>query len=114
VSDNNPPRRYIPHTFWEEAQASCCGHSHGHHQTKKPKTATIPRFCRAAPCEEEDCRYVHGDTIPKVNRSCGFGESCGASDPTGVKRSQCLYMHPGETWTTESCIHRPPPAPAAE
>ncbi len=114
VSDNNPPRRYIPHVFWEESHHDHC-HGHSHQASaKKVKTATIPRFCRAGEaCTEDDCRYVHGDTIPKVNRSCGFGESCGASDPTGVKRSQCLYMHPGETWTTESCIHRPPPAPAA-
>ena len=110
-SDNGPPRRYIPENFWESTHShtgGCCSHSHT--PAKKAKTSTIPRFCRAAEaCTEEDCRYVHGDTIPKVNRPCGFGAECGSSDPTGVKRSQCLYMHPGETWTTESCIHRPPP-----
>jgi hypothetical protein len=72
------------------------------------KGAPIPRFCKAAGgCTEEGCRYVHGNTIPKVNKPCGFGEGCGASDPTGVKRSQCLFLHPGETWTEGLCIHRP-------
>lgn len=71
------------------------------------KGAPIPRFCKAAGgCLEEGCRYVHGNTIPKANKSCGFGEGCGASDPTGVKRSQCLFIHPGETWTEGMCIHR--------
>ena len=108
VSDDGPSRRYIPDNFWEVRSfgtAHSCDHSHKH--DKKAKTSTIPRFCRAAVCEEADCRYVHADTIPKTNRACGFGEGCGASDPTGVKRSQCLFMHPGETWTTESCIHKP-------
>jgi hypothetical protein len=105
VSDDGPSRRYIPDNFWthKPEHGMCCSHKHD----KKAKTSTIPRFCRAAVCEEADCRYVHGDTIPKTNRACGFGEGCGASDPTGVKRSQCLFMHPGETWTTESCIHKP-------
>ena len=105
VSDDGPSRRYIPDNFWthKPEHGMCCSHKHD----KKAKTSTIPRFCRAAVCEEADCRYVHADTIPKTNRACGFGEGCGASDPTGVKRSQCLFMHPGETWTTESCIHKP-------
>lgn len=105
MSDDGPSRRYIPDNFWthKPAHGVCCSHKHD----KKAKTSTIPRFCRAAVCEEADCRYVHADTIPKTNRPCGFGEGCGASDPTGVKRSQCLFMHPGETWTTESCIHKP-------
>ena len=68
----------------------------------------VKRFCRAVGvCTEAGCRYVHEDTIPKIDRPCGFGAECGASDPTGVKRSQCLYMHPGETWTADLCIHRP-------
>ena len=71
------------------------------------KGAPVPRFCRAAgACTEEGCRYVHGDTIPRVNKPCGFGAGCGASDPTGVKRSQCLYMHPGEEWTEGLVIRR--------
>ena len=71
----------------------------------------VMRFCRAgAACPEKEtgCRYVHGDTIPKVDKPCGFGAECGASDPTGLKRSQCLYMHPGEVWSADLCIHRCP------
>ena len=117
VSDDGPSRRYIADDFWSvrAERGACCSHSHSHshsNSNKKAKTSTIPRFCRAAVCEEADCRYVHEDTIPKTNRPCGFGETCGASDPTGVKRSQCLFMHPGETWTTESCIHKPAPKAA--
>ena len=68
----------------------------------------VMRFCRAVgTCTEAGCRYVHGDTIPKIDRPCGFGAECGASDPTGLKRSQCIYMHPGEEWSAELCIHRP-------
>jgi hypothetical protein len=72
------------------------------------KGAPVPRFCRAAgACADEGCRYVHGDTIPRVNLPCNFGAECGASDPTGVKRSQCLRMHPGEVWEEGMVIHRP-------
>lgn len=71
----------------------------------KPKV-TVQRFCRSVPCADPACRYVHGDTIPRLNAPCSFGEACGASDPTGQKRSQCLRMHPGETWTAELVIHR--------
>jgi len=96
-------------------------HCHSHSHAAKPaaaavtvaaegrkKSATVPRFCRIGmDCKEEGCRYVHGDTIPRVSKPCGFGESCGASDPTGVKRSQCLYMHPGEEWVEGLSITRP-------
>ena len=68
----------------------------------------VMRFCRAVGiCTEAGCRYVHGDTIPKMDRPCGFRAECGASDPTGLKRSQCIYMHPGEEWSADLCIHRP-------
>ena len=92
-----------------------CGHGHGHgfsrggERVPKPKGAvTIPRFCREghACSAGAACRYVHGDTIPRVNESCAFGAGCGASDSTGVKRSQCLRMHPGEVWTPELVIRR--------
>lgn len=88
---------------------TCCG-GHGHSHKKKAKSAEttqILRFCRSTPCTEEGCRYVHGDTIPRVDRPCAFGAACGATDPTGLKRSQCLYMHPGETWSAELVITRP-------
>lgn len=72
----------------------------------KAKSSVIPRFCRG--CEAPaTCRYVHGDTIPRLNEPCAFGAGCGGSDPTGVKRSQCLRMHPGETWSSELVIKRP-------
>ena len=79
-------------------------------KTLRAAAAPVPvmRFCRAVgTCTEAGCRYVHGDTIPKMDRPCGFGAECGASDPTGLKRSQCIYMHPGEEWTADLCIHRP-------
>lgn len=83
-------------------------------KTLEGRKATIPRFCRAgAECADLECRFVHADTIPRINEPCKFGAECGASDPTGLKRSQCLRMHPDETWTAEMVIVRPPPAPAA-
>jgi len=111
--------------------SAMAGHSHGSgccsgHKARAPapmaapgtdvgrrKGAPVPRFCRAAgACEDEGCRYVHGDTIPRVNKPCGFGAACGASDPTGAKRSQCLFMHPGEEWAEGLTIQRiPAPAP---
>ena len=81
---------------------------------KKAKSACVPHFCRASsggvPCAEAGCRYVHADTMPRLNQPCGFGAGCGASDPTGVKRTQCLYMHPGETWDATMVITRLPAA----
>lgn len=102
----------------DHSAGGCCG------EAKAPKKkalraaglAPVPvmRFCRAGEaCPEKDtgCRYVHGDTIPKMDKPCGFGAACGAADPTGLKRSQCIYMHPGEEWTADLCIHRPAAAP---
>ena len=71
----------------------------------KQKTI-IPRFCRAAHhCDAIHCNYVHGDTIPKIDRPCKFGATCGAAD--AGKRALCVHMHPGEKWTAELCVHRP-------
>jgi hypothetical protein len=108
--DNMPSRRWCPPSD-ETARkvvhfgsSTCCG---GHRKKDKAAdTAQILRFCRASPCTEEGCRYVHGDTIPRADRQCAFGSSCGATDPTGLKRSQCLYMHPGETWSADLVICR--------
>lgn len=105
--------------------ASAAAHGGGHHagggccapkraamaapgtDVGRRKGAPVPRFCRAAgACADEGCRYVHGDTIPRVNLPCNFGAECGASDPTGVKRSQCLRMHPGEVWEEGMVIKR--------
>ena len=128
-TDNAPARRWDAvamapedeiHVRWadEAVPKKACDHhptgsrcaDHGHGRAPKPKAAvTIPRFCREghACAAGASCRYVHGDTIPRLNESCAFGAGCGASDPTGVKRSQCLRMHPGETWTPELVIRRP-------
>jgi hypothetical protein len=76
----------------------------------KKERGVILRFCKhGESCADKGgkCHFVHGDTIPKLNEPCSFGASCGASDPTGLKRSQCLRLHPGETWSPELCICRP-------
>jgi hypothetical protein len=91
--DNLPPRVWIP----------------VHHECKRKK-APVPRFCRAGvTCVDTECRYVHEDTIQRLNEPCNFGASCGASDP--AKRALCIRMHPGETWTSELVVHRPLPPP---
>jgi hypothetical protein len=122
-TDNAPARRWDAvamapedehHVRWadeavpKKASACCGGHGPRPAPAKKGPV-TIPRFCREghACAAGAGCRYVHGDTIPRLNESCAFGAGCGASDPTGVKRSQCLRMHPGETWTPELVIRRP-------
>jgi hypothetical protein len=73
------------------------------------KSVTVPRFCRASgggvACADAACRYVHADTMPRLDKPCGFGSSCGGSDP--AKRAACLYMHPGETWSADLVITRP-------
>lgn len=87
-----------------------CAHDHPAAPTKtlESRKATIPRFCRAGPeCTDMDCRFVHADTIQRINEPCKFGAECGSSDSTGLKRSQCLRMHPGETWTEDMVIVRP-------
>ena len=85
-------------------------------QKAKP-AVVIPRFCRDSSggvlCADPACRYVHADTIPRINMPCSFGEACGASDPTGVKRAACIRMHPGETWDDSMVIHRVIHRPAA-
>ena len=99
-----------PALHWNPATMEAEEHHHHRAPRAKPKGAvTIPRFCReghACSAAGGSCRYVHGDTIPRIKESCTFGEGCGASDPTGVKRSQCLRMHPGEVWTPELVIRR--------
>jgi hypothetical protein len=107
--DNAPALHWNPATMEAEEE-----HHHHHHRAPLPRgkakgAATIPRFCReghACSATGGSCRYVHGDTIPRLDEECKFGEGCGAADPTCVKRSQCLRMHPGETWTPELVIRR--------
>ena len=83
---------------------------------KGKKAVTVPRFCRASgggvACADAACRYVHADTMARVDKPCGFGAACGSSDATGLKRASCLYMHPGETWSAELVVTRPVPVPA--
>jgi len=65
----------------------------------------VARFCKeGTACPTAGCRYVHGNTIPRVNEPCKFGAGCGSGD--AAKRATCLRMHPGETWTAELVIHR--------
>ena len=77
-------------------------------QHRKDSNFPVARFCREGhACAKADCRYVHGDTIARLNRPCQFGQSCGETDPTGLKRSQCLHMHTGEAWFAGMVIQRP-------
>jgi hypothetical protein len=76
----------------------------------KPKKAmTVPRFCRASSggvaCADAACRYVHADTMPRLNEPCAFGAACGGTDP--AKRALCIRMHPGETWDATLVVSRP-------
>jgi hypothetical protein len=65
----------------------------------------VARFCKeGTACPTAGCRYVHGNTIPRVNEPCKFGAGCGSGDV--AKRATCLRMHPRETWTPELVIHR--------
>jgi len=62
--------------------------------------APVPRFCREAhACKTPGCRYVHGDTIAKVDRPCSFGAACS-------KKHACLFTHPDEPFEAGACIHR--------
>ena len=107
--DDLPPRRWIAGLLGSrDAPAAPAPLAAPGTDAGRRRGAPVPRFCRAATtCAEAGCRYVHGDTIARVNAPCSFGDACGATDPTGVKRSQCLRMHPGETWTEGMVIHRP-------
>ena len=54
--------------------------------------APVPRFCNlGTKCPKSGCRYVHGDTIPRINATCRFDGNC-----RGEKRACCLHMHPSE------------------
>lgn len=111
--DNLPPRVWIapPSRFdWlgtpEQQTETCCNHGHQKKEKKEGKgKGPVPRFCRDQACADAGCRYVHGDTMPRLNEPCNFGAACGASDP--AKRALCIRMHPGETWTADLVVHRP-------
>jgi len=100
-ADTLPPRVWIPMSAAVAVAPA--------QKEKKKEKVTVPRFC--VKCDAANpaptCRYVHGDSMSRLDKPCGFGEACGASDPTGVKRTQCLYMHPGEIWSADLVITRP-------
>lgn len=65
----------------------------------------VARFCKEGrACPTAGCRYVHGDTIPRINEPCKFGAGCGSGDV--AKRATCLRMHPGEVWSADLAIKR--------
>jgi len=65
----------------------------------------VARFCKEGrACPTAGCRYVHGDTIPRIDEPCKFGAACGSGD--AAKRATCLRMHPGETWTADLVVKR--------
>lgn len=106
--DNLPPRVWIapPSRFdWlgtpEQQTETCCNHGHQKKEKKEGKgKGPVPRFCRDQACADAGCRYVHGDTMPRLNEPCNFGAAC-------AKRALCIRMHPGETWTADLVVHRP-------
>ena len=59
------------------------------------------QFCRfAGACRHQDtCPYVHGDTMPRINRACMRGQAC-------PHRATCVYIHPGERYTPGDLIYR--------
>lgn len=66
--------------------------------------APVPRFCNLGKmCPKPGCRYVHGDTIPRLNAPCRFADSC-----SGDKRANCIHMHPGEKFVAGMVLHRLP------
>lgn len=114
--DNLPPRVWISPLAARFEMSEPCGHEH--HAVpqvisvpRMKKSGVVPRFCRDETCKEAGCRYVHGDTIPRINEPCNFGAGCGAADP--AKRALCIRMHPGEVWVADMVVRRPAPTPVA-
>lgn len=70
--------------------------------------APVPRFCNLGKaCPKPGCRYVHGDSIPRINAPCRFADTC-----CGEKRANCLHMHHGEKFVQgmvltreKACLH---------
>ena len=97
---NLPPREWVaPVTETRDASGLAVA------PAKPKKAVTVPRFCRAVPCSNATCRYVHEDTMPRINEPCAFGAACGGTDPS--KRALCIRMHPGETWSADLVVRRP-------
>lgn len=105
---NLPPRVWIA-----PIREFCCGDLSPCKKEKASKPVKlVQRFCRerggGVHCGYEGCRFIHEDTIPRVNKPCQFGNACG-------KREGCLFIHPDETWVEGMVLTRPIsiPAPAA-
>jgi hypothetical protein len=89
---------------------------------QKPKAETaskprvvIPRFCKhaeACPNKDTTCNYTHGDTIPCVDKPCGFDKPAEGKCCSGDKRKTCIFMHAseGQTYSPEQVVHRLPSA----
>ena len=107
-----PPRVWVMDRFAaimeEEAPAPAQALAQAKPKAKKA-TVTVPRFCRASSggvaCADAACRYVHADTMPRLDEPCAFGAACGGTDP--AKRALCIRMHPGETWDATLVVNRP-------
>lgn len=71
-------------------------------QKRRPMSPRkTPQFCKhGSSCTSEGCPFVHGDTIPRVDRPCMAGKDC-------QRRKTCIFMHPGDA--KGSVIHRPTP-----
>ena len=77
----------------------------------KPRIV-IPRFCKhaeACPNKDTTCNYTHGDTIPCVDKPCGFDKPAEGKCCSGEKRKTCIFMHAseGQTYSPEQVVHRP-------
>ena len=118
--DTLPSRRWIPPykpSRFELAAASedapsCCSAP----PPPAPKPAAprkcIPRFCKhasACPLKDTTCNYTHGDSIPCVDKACGFDKPEEGKRCSGDKRATCIFMHPseGQVWDATLVIHRP-------
>ena len=100
-----PPRVWVADRFAALMEEPAPAPAAPAAKPKAKKAATVPRFCRTAACADAACRYVHEDTMPRLNEPCAFGAACGGTDP--AKRALCIRMHPGETWTADLVVSRP-------
>lgn len=124
--DTLPSRRWIPPykpsrfelaAMEEEEAPSCCSAPPPVVKPAAPPRKCIPRFCKhasACPLKDTTCNYTHGDTIPCVDKPCGFDKPAEGKTCSGDKRATCIFMHPseGQVWNAEMVIHRPAAPPS--
>jgi hypothetical protein len=124
--DTLPSRRWIPPykpsrfelaAMEEEEAPSCCSAPPPVVKPAAPPRKCIPRFCKhasACPLKDTTCNYTHGDTIPCVDKPCGFDKPAEGKTCSGDKRATCIFMHPseGQTWNASMVIHRPAAPPS--